>query len=70
MALGVVQEHRRTGIAPALVADLADVLNRRGYRYSTIGWTLEDNDAVNNMAIGFGCTRSAVHRVYEKSLAA
>ena len=69
MALGVVQEHRRTGIAPALVSDMADVLNRRGYRRSTIGWTLEDNDAVNDLAIGFGCTRSAVHRVYEKSLA-
>jgi hypothetical protein len=68
MALGVTMEHRRTGLAPALVADLADALNARGYRNSTIGWTLEDNDAVNDLALSFGCTRSAVHRVYEKSL--
>ena len=70
MALGVVQEHRRTGIAPALIVDLSDALNRRGYRRSTIGWTLDDNDPVNNLALGFGCTRSAVHRIYEKSLTA
>jgi GNAT superfamily N-acetyltransferase len=70
MALGVVHAHRRTGLAPALVVDLGDALNRHGYRLSTIGWTLEDNDAVNSLATGFGCTRSAVHRVYEKSLTA
>jgi hypothetical protein len=49
---------------------MADVLNRRGYRRSTIGWTLEDNEAVNDLAIGFGCTRSAVHRLYQKTLPA
>jgi GNAT superfamily N-acetyltransferase len=70
MALGVVHEHRRTGLAPALVADLGAALRSRGYRRSTIGWTLEDNDAVNNLATGYGCTRSAVHRIYEKPLPA
>jgi len=70
MALGVVSEHRRTGLAPTLVTDLGEALNRKGYTYSTIGWTLDDNDAVNNLAVGYGCTRSAVHRVYEKPLTA
>ncbi|HJW13376.1 MAG TPA: N-acetyltransferase, partial [Thermoanaerobaculia bacterium] len=71
MALGVVTEHRRTGLAPTLVTDLGEALNRhgKGYTLSTIGWTLEDNDAVNAMALGYGCTRSAVHRIYEKPLA-
>jgi len=70
MALGVVPEFRRTGLAPALVTDLGEALTRRGYRRSTIGWTLEDNDAVNNLALNYGCTRSAVHRIYAKPLAA
>jgi GNAT superfamily N-acetyltransferase len=70
MALGVVPEHRRTGLAPTLVTDLGDALNRKGYQLSSIGWTLEDNEAVNNLALGYGCTRSAVHRIYEKPLGA
>ena len=70
MALGVVPEHRRTGLAPTLVTDLGDALNRKGYRLSSIGWTLEDNEAVNNLALDYGCTRSAVHRIYEKPLEA
>jgi GNAT superfamily N-acetyltransferase len=70
MALGVVSEHRRTGLAPTLVTDLGNALNPKGYTLSTIGWTLEDNEAVNNLALGYGCTRSAVHRIYEKPLTA
>ncbi|MEK7348669.1 MAG: GNAT family N-acetyltransferase [Candidatus Eisenbacteria bacterium] len=70
MALGVLPEFRRTGLAPALVTELGEVLNRKGYRLSTIGWTLEDNDAVNNLTLGYGCTQSAVHRIYAKPLAA
>jgi GNAT superfamily N-acetyltransferase len=70
MALGVTKEHRRTGLAPTLVVDLGDALNARGYRHSTISWTLEDNDAVNNLALAFGGVQSAAHRVYEKSLTA
>ena len=70
MALGVVPEFRRTGLAPALVTDLGDALVRKGYRRSTIGWTLEDNEAVNNLVIDYGATRSAVHRIYAKPLGA
>jgi GNAT superfamily N-acetyltransferase len=70
MALGVLPEHRRTGVAPALIVDLGEALNARGYRRSTIGWTLEDNDAVNNLAVETGGTRSAVHRIYQQSLTA
>ncbi|MEK7314760.1 MAG: GNAT family N-acetyltransferase [Candidatus Eisenbacteria bacterium] len=70
MALGVLPEFRRTGLAPALVTDLAAALNRKGYLQSTIGWTLEDNDDVNNLILNFGSTRSSVHRIFAKPLAA
>lgn len=70
MALGVLPEFRRTGLAPTLVTDLGEALNRKGYGLSTIGWTLEDNDDVNRLALGYGCTRCAVHRIYDKPLSA
>lgn len=70
MALGVVPEFRRTGLAPTLVADLGEALTRKRYRNSAVGWTLEDNEAVNNLILDHGCTRSSVHRIYAKPLAA
>ena len=70
MALGVVPEFARSGLAPALVTDLGVELMKKNYTLSTVGWTLEDNDAVNHLATDYGCKRSAVHRMYEKSLGA
>ena len=70
MALGVIPEFRRTGLAPALVTDLGDALMKKGYRRTTIGWTLEDNDAVNSLITNYGSVRSSVHRIYAKPLAA
>jgi hypothetical protein len=34
-----------------------------------VGWTLEDNDSVNEIIVASGCTRTAVYRIYEKRLA-
>lgn len=70
MALGVVPEFRRTGLAPTLIADLGEALDRKGYTNSHIGWTLEDNDVVNNLIADCGAKRSATHRIYEKPLGA
>jgi len=70
MALGVVPEYRRTGLAPTLVSDLGVALDRRGYTMSSIGWTLEDNDVVNKLIVDCGAKRSVTHRMYEKPLGA
>ncbi|HET9952758.1 MAG TPA: N-acetyltransferase [Candidatus Eisenbacteria bacterium] len=70
MALGVVPEYRRTGLAPTLVSDLGEALDRRGYTNSHIGWTLEDNDIVNHLIVDVGAKRSVTHRIYEKPLGA
>ena len=70
MALGILPQHRRSGLAPALVEELGQALVAKNYTLSTVGWTLEDNDAVNNLATDYGCKRSAVHRMYEKPLRA
>jgi len=70
MALGIRAEWRRTGIAPMLTDEMCRVLFRKGYRFCEIGWTLEDNEPVNRLAVVMGGTRSAVYRVYEKAVAA
>ena len=69
MALGIHSEWRRKGIAPLLVAELAEVTHARGYRLCQIGWTLEDNGPVNDLAVQMGGVRSGVYRIYERSVA-
>jgi GNAT superfamily N-acetyltransferase len=68
MALGIRSEWRRKGIAPLVVAELAEVTHSRGYRLCQIGWTLEDNGPVNDLAVQMGGVRSAVYRIYERPL--
>lgn len=69
MALGIRSEWRRTGIAPLLADELARVLRAKGYTVCEIGWTLEDNEAVNRLAVVMGGARSAVYRIYERGVA-
>ncbi len=70
MALGIRADWRRKGIAPLLVAELAEVTRGRGYRSCEIGWTLEDNEPVNRLAVAMGGTRASVYRIYERGIAA
>lgn len=68
MALGIRGEWRGKGVAPLLVAEMAEVVRRLGYTSCEIGWTLEDNDTVNQMVLTMGGTRSSVYRIYERRL--
>lgn len=69
MALGIRTEWRSTGIAPLLVDELTRVAYAKGYRSADIGWTLEDNDAVNRLAVVMGGKRYGVYRIYERAIA-
>ena len=68
MALGLEGGQRRQGIAPLLIVESTRALRRRGMKRCTIGWTLEDNRAVNHIIDSFGGVRCAAHRVYERPL--
>jgi GNAT superfamily N-acetyltransferase len=68
MALGIGTELRRKGIAPLLIAELGVVTKDLGYTSCDIGWILEDNVAVHDMAQVMGGTRSSVYRIYERRL--
>jgi GNAT superfamily N-acetyltransferase len=68
MALGVRREYLRKGIGALLVEEMTGACNRRGYRACEVGWTLEDNDAINEIIRSYPCERTGVYRIYEKRL--
>ena len=70
MALGVVREYQKKGIGALLVHDMVQATHRHRYTACEVGWTLEDNRAINDIILGYGCVRTAVYRIYEKRLAA
>jgi len=68
LAMGVVGEYQKRGIGALLVQDMTHAAHRRNYRECEVGWTLEDNDSVNDIIRAYGCVRTAVYRIYEKPL--
>jgi GNAT superfamily N-acetyltransferase len=68
VALGVVEEYRRAGVAETLVFRLMDEGRRRGYT-GELSMTLEDNHQVNRFIEGLGARRYKTFRIYHKALA-
>lgn len=69
LALGVLPEYQKRGVGGLLVEALMRALRARGFTMCEVGWTLENNDSVHQLIQGSEGTRSAVYRIYEKSLA-
>src|SRR5438270_10918013 len=67
IALGVVQEYRRSGIAEMLVLRLMDEAFRRGFT-GELSMTLEDNVMVNRFIEAMGADRYKTYRIYRKDL--
>ena len=70
MALGVKRDYLRKGIGALLVEEMTRACIRRGYKSCEVGWTLEDNHAINDIIRSYPCRRTGVYRIYEKRLAA
>jgi len=66
--LGVVEEYRRVGLYPLLIAEVYRRAVANGYRRGEASWTLEDNDAINAGIEAAGGRRSKTYRVYDKPL--
>jgi GNAT superfamily N-acetyltransferase len=65
--LDVLKEYRRRGVAELLILRTLDYgKNVVGYTAAELGWTLEDNVAVNNTIEAVGGRRYKTYRVYEK----
>src|SRR6266571_2504880 len=67
IALGVVQEYRRSGIAEMLVLRLMDEAFRRGFT-GELSMTLEDNVMVNRFIESMGAARYKTYRIYSRSV--
>jgi hypothetical protein len=66
MLLGVLPEHRKSGLYSLLVTEWHRRTCARGYTRAELSWTLEDNDLVNAGIQACGATRSKTYRLYEK----
>ena len=68
VALGVVEEYRRAGIAERLVFEAMNVAVARGMS-AELSMTLEDNVLINRFIGSLGASRYKTYRIYNKSLA-
>lgn len=68
MALGIRPEFRHRGIDALLYLELLGPAQRLGYRRAEIGWTLEDNRAMNR-ALSMGARHHKTYRLYDVPLA-
>jgi GNAT superfamily N-acetyltransferase len=67
IALGVVEKHRRSGIAETLVLHVMEEAFRRGFS-GELSMTLEDNVMVNRFIEAVGASRYKTFRIYQKKL--
>ncbi len=71
VVLNVLKEYRRRGVVELLILGTLNYgKNVIGYTGAELGWTLEDNEAVNRTIEAVGGRRYKTYRVYEKSLQA
>lgn len=71
MVLVVLPEYRRRGVSETLILHTVERgVGLMGFREAELGWTLEDNDAINRTIETVGGRRYKTYRVYQKSLAA
>ena len=69
VVLDVLKEYRRRGIAELLILRTLDYgKNVIGYTGAELGWTLEDNDAVNRTIEAVGGRRYKTYRIYQKEI--
>jgi len=67
VALGVLEEFRRTGIAEMLVLRVMEEGARRGFT-AELSMTLEDNVMVNRFIETMGAKRYKTYRIYRRSI--
>jgi len=67
LALGVVEEHRASGLAAGFYATLVHNARKLGYGPCEMSWILEDNTLMNRSLEVMGAKRYKTYRIYEWS---
>ncbi|HKD36156.1 MAG TPA: GNAT family N-acetyltransferase [Pirellulales bacterium] len=71
LALGVIPEFRRQGVAELLILRTFDYATQQlGYNGAELSWTLEDNALINRTIEAVGGTRYKTYRIYERAIGA
>ena len=69
LMLGVKEKYRQLGIPMLALHHICEVVRKKKkYRYLEMGWTLEDNEAINGLIEEAGGKRYKRYRFYRKSL--
>lgn len=68
LLLGVVDGYRKMGIEACIYGSIIKSYRKKGLEYAEAGWTLENNDLVNNAIIAIKGTPYKRYRIYEKSI--
>ncbi len=71
LLFGVKDKYRQMGLPMVSVKHVIDVLTKmEKYQYAEMGWTLEDNDAINRLFTESGVHPDKRYRIYSKELQA
>lgn len=66
--LGVLPEHRNRGFDLVLIDEVIKRGMAAGIVEGELGWTLEDNRAINNAIVATGGVQNKTYRMYQKEL--
>ena len=66
--MGIVKEHRRTGLDLLFYSKIAQVSPAIGYPEGELGWVLEDNALMNRAAQDMGARPTKRYRIYDLKL--
>lgn len=69
MALGVLAEYRRRGVAELLILNtMENGVRLARYDAAELSWTLEDNESINTTIRAVGAEQYKTYRIYERSI--
>jgi GNAT superfamily N-acetyltransferase len=68
LVLGVLQEHRRSGVDAMLYWETMERAKKKGYQFGEASWVLEDNVQMNRAAEMMQGSKYKTYRMYEKAL--
>lgn len=69
LMLGVKEKYRQLGVPMLVFHHIFEVVRKKAkYNYLEMGWTLEDNDAVNTLALEAGAKPYKKYRIFRKTL--
>jgi len=67
-ALGVLPEHRGTGVDALMYIETAKAAVKRGYKWAEMSWILENNEMMNRSIKMLGGEVYKTYRMYEKKV--